>query len=98
MFSSLLSGFDGLACLFVFDLAAVRETRLREYFVVPVDGQLALVDGGLEEVQQVAGVHLAGVVAELGWKVDRADDLHALVLDGLAGAGELAVATLLGRN
>jgi len=56
------------------------------------------VEGGLEEVQQVARVHLAGVVAELGGKVDRTDDLPPWWLDGLARAGEFAVATLLGRN
>src|SRR6202035_5622886 len=90
--------FDGLACLFVFDLAAVREARLREYFIIPVDSQLALVQGGLEEVQQIARIHLTGVVAELGGKIDGADDFHALVDDGLAGAGELAVATLLSSD
>src|SRR6267142_2824658 len=98
MSASLLSGFDGRTCLFVFDLAAVREARLREYFIVPVDSQLALIDGGLEEVQQVARIHLAGVVGERGGQIDRADDFDALVHDSLAGAGELAVATLLGGD
>ena len=49
----------------VLDRAVVREARLREHFVGPVDLQLALVDGGLQEIEQVARVHLARVVGEL---------------------------------
>src|SRR3569833_3491409 len=94
--SSCLYGFTSL---FMFDLATIHQTRLREDFIVPVDLEIpALVDGRLEEVEQIARIHLAGVVAQMRGQVDRSDALHALVLDDLAGPCELAVATLLSRN
>src|ERR1700710_2592274 len=82
----------------VFDFPAVREARLGEYLVAPVDLQLAFIDGWLEKVQEVARVHLARVVGEVAGEIERADDLHALVLDDFARARELAVTALLGGD
>src|SRR5579859_3851467 len=94
----LLSAFDGFTGRFVFDFAAVREARLGEDFVIPVDRQLALAERRLEKVEQIARVHLAGVVPQLRRKIDRADDPDSLMLDDLSCARELAVATLLRGN
>src|SRR4051812_12741303 len=94
-----MSALEGFACLFVLDCAAMRQARLREDFIVPVDLEIAaLVDGGLEEVEQIARIHLAGVVAELRGQVDGADNSYAVVIDNFPGPRELAVATLLSRN
>src|SRR6185312_2853383 len=89
------STLDCLACGLVLDLAFVGETGLCEDLIAPVDGELALLDGGLQEVEQVAGVHLTRVIGELAGEPDGADDLDALMRHHLAGAGELAVAALL---
>ncbi len=53
---------------------------------------------GLRKLQQVARVHLARVVRDGGRQVDRPDDRHAAVLDGLARARQLAVAAALGEQ
>src|SRR3984957_1034462 len=82
----------------VFDFPAVREARLRKYLVVPVDLQLAFIEGRLEKVQQVARVHLARVIGEIAGQIERTDDLHALVLDDFARARELTVTALLGGD
>src|SRR6185437_6441993 len=89
------STFDCLGGGLVFDLAGVREARLGEYLIAPVDDELAILDGGLQEIEQVAGVHLARVVGEIGGEPQRADHLDPLVGHELAGAGELAIAALL---
>src|SRR5438045_8416795 len=78
--------------------AAVWQTRLREYLVAPVDGELALHEGRLEEIVEIARVHLARVVGELGGEVDGPHHPHPAVLDHLAGSRELAVAALLGGD
>src|SRR5579872_730223 len=71
---------DRFARRLVPDLAAVCQTGLREDLVAPIYGELALVESGLEEVEQIARIHLAGVVGERRRQIDRTDDLHALVL------------------
>ena len=49
-------------------------------------------------VDDVAGVHLAGVIRHGGGQVDGSDDGHAVFDDGLAGVGQFAVAAALGRQ
>ena len=78
--------------------AVVRERGLREHFVVPVDRERAvLVDRGLEEVEQVARVHLARVVRRaMRGRLTGPTMRTPFVVDGLAGARQLAVAAALG--
>src|SRR6185312_10688160 len=51
-----MSASQRLGSRFVLDLAVPGEAGLHEHLVVPVDRQLALHQGGLEEVVQVARV------------------------------------------
>src|ERR1700730_14218542 len=83
---------------FVLDLTAARQTRLRKHLSAPVDRELSLHQGGLQEIVEVARVHLARVIGELGGEIHWAHDLYAVVLDPLAGAGELAIAALFGGD
>src|SRR6202011_5583057 len=91
-----MSPLQRLSRRFVLDLSAARQTRLRKHLIAPVDRQLTLYQGGLEEIEEVARVHLARVIGELGGEIHRPDDLHAVVLEHLAGLGELAIAALFG--
>src|SRR5215211_531647 len=51
-----------------------------------------------DEVVHVAREQLAGVDRHAARKVDRPEDLHVFVLDGLPWLGQLAVASALGRE
>ncbi len=70
-----------------------------EDLVLPVDGKFAVgLDGGLEEVVEVPGIHLAGIARHRGGEVHRADDRDALVFHRFPGPGQLAVAAALGTK
>ena len=77
------------------DRAVARERRAGEHLVLPVDGEIAFHDRGLQEIEQIAGVHLARMVGKRGREVDGTDHLHAVVQERLARARELAIAALL---
>src|ERR1700683_5705709 len=79
----------------VADLSVAGQAGLREDLVVPVDRELALRERRLQEVEEVARVHLAGVVGQLRGKIHRAHDLHSLMHGDLPGTRQLAVAALL---
>src|ERR1700693_1443462 len=91
-----MSPLQRLSRRFVLDLSAAGQTRLRKHLVVPVDRQLTLDQRRPEEIVEGARVHLARVIGELGGEIHGADDLHTVVLEHLAGARQLAIATLFG--
>src|ERR1700726_3150114 len=93
-----MSPLQRLSRRLVLDLTAACQTRLRKHLVAPVDHQLTLYQGGLEEIVEIARVHLARVIGELGGEIHRPHPLPPLVLDHLAGPGELAIAALFGGD
>src|SRR4051794_29844008 len=60
-------------------------TRLRQHFVIPVQVEVALVvDHQLDQRLHVARVHHRGRLRHLGRQVERRDDRHVVLDDGLA--------------
>src|SRR5690348_12551340 len=92
------SSFYQLARRLVPDGPVAREARLCEHLVVPVDRELALHEGRLQEVVEVPRIHLARVVGEGAGQIHGAHDEDALMLDRLAGTRELAISALFGGD
>src|SRR5690606_28699774 len=72
--------------------AFVYQAGARHQLVLPVQDDAAVLDGQGQEVEDVAGVHLAGMQRALAGQVERAGDGDALLLEGFARTRELAVA------
>src|SRR5450631_1469378 len=80
----------------VHNLAAAGEQSLANNFIFQVQIQLLIFDQVRQERSDVAGVHHARVIRHTGGQVDRSDDGHAMLDDGLARFTDLAVAATFG--
>ena len=74
------------------DIAAARNDRALDDLILEVGIELAILDEQIEQVLDVLRVHLAGMDRHGAGQVELAHDLDAIVLDGLAGSGQLDIA------
>src|SRR5688500_12487188 len=74
------------------DVAPARDDRALDDLIIEVRLELAILDEQVKQVLDVLRVHLAGMDGHGAGEVELAHDLDAVVLDRLAGPGELNIA------
>ena len=94
---SLSLGFILLVDGFIDNFSGMGDHTARQNIVVQVDFEqlLFFVPIFLDQVEQIVGVHIAGVAAHLAGPIATADNDYAVGFNNFAGNGSLNVAAVL---